>query len=436
MNGLFKVIRPVELRRGESEALLRICVPSQQVYRQILQVHPRTIEDAVFDELGVMTRVVFEIDPEGKAVQQELDFDRAGSPSSPASVSMQLNKSYRFDNFIVGDGNRLAQSAATAITERPGGTSFNPFLVYGGVGLGKTHLVQAIGNGVAASNPRARVRYVSSEQFTSEFVRCIQNNKAAEFSLYYRQVDVLIVDDVQFFSGKEKTQEEFFHIFNALHQSGKQIILAADRPPREIAGLEERLVSRFQWGLTVDVQPPDYETRLAILQRKAEENGAPIDPEVVEYVAGSVTANIRLLEGALKRLLAQQMVRGGTVGIDEARSVLRDLISEEALTLDLPTIQRTVADYFRISPELLTARTRKREVVQARQVAMYFSKRLTSRSLQYIGEGFGGRDHSTVIHACQVVEDRTDVEVAFREDVMAVERLLRSRRPASRAARA
>jgi chromosomal replication initiator protein len=434
-NAHFRTIRPLEMRRGESEALLRLQAPTQAVYLEITQRHPQIIEDAMAEEIGMQTRVVLIADPLHRGWQQELDFDRsaeAGAAQQAESVPNQLNGSYRFDNFIVGDGNRLAQSAATAIAGRPGGTSFNPFLVYGGVGLGKTHLVQAIGNEVARRGDGTRVRYVSSEQFTSEFVQSIQQNRTADFSLFYRQYDVLIVDDVQFFGGKEKTQEEFFHIFNALHQAGKQIILAADRPPKEISGIEDRLVSRFQWGLTVDIQPPDYETRLAILQHKAESEHTTMDAEVFEFIAGTVTANIRQLEGALKRLMAQSSLCNQPVTLDMARVGLRDLIHEDAVTLDLPTIQRTVADYFRIPTDLLNARTRKREIVEARQVAMFFSKQLTNRSLQYIGEGFGGRDHSTVIHACQVVQDRSDVEVAFRDNLAAVERLLRTRRSGGR----
>jgi chromosomal replication initiator protein len=339
-------------------------------------------------------------------------------------VDSQLNSTYVFDRFIEGDCNRLARSAAWAIAQQPGSTAFNPFLIYGGVGLGKTHLIQAVGNYVREHHKSEAVLYVSSERFTTQFVQAIQNNRASDFSLFYRQIDLLIVDDVQFFGGKEKTQEEFFHIFNALHQAGKQIILSADRPPKDIEGIEERLLSRFQWGLSADVQQPELETRIAILNRKAEDDGIEVDPEVIEFVAHNVKSNIRELEGSLIRLLAHSTLHGRDIDLDLAREVLRDLIKETRVSLGVEQIQQIVCEYFSIPEDLVRARTRKREVVQARQVAMYFSKQFTKHSLKTIGLHFGGRDHSTVIHANQSVENQIDTDHKFRGIIEEIRRKL------------
>ncbi|NNF04224.1 MAG: chromosomal replication initiator protein DnaA, partial [Rhodothermales bacterium] len=330
-------------------------------------------------------------------------------------VDSRLNPGYTFDRFIEGDCNRLARSASLAIAQQPGGTSFNPFFLYGGVGLGKTHLIQAIGNYVQANRPGDTVLYVSSERFTNEFVQAIQHNRVSDFSLFYRQIDLIVIDDVQFFSGKEKTQEEFFHIFNALHQSGKQIVLSSDRPPRDIKGIEERLLSRFQWGLSADLQTPDFETRIAILNRKAEDDGIDIDDDIVEFVAHNIKSNIRELEGALIRLLAHGTLHKREIDLPLAKDVLRDLIKDTRVTLSIEQIQRFVCEYFDIDEDLVRAKTRKREVVQARQVAMYFCKQFTQHSLKTIGLHFGGRDHSTVIHANQSVENQIDTDPKFAE---------------------
>ena len=353
-------------------------------------------------------------------------------PSSPfaapgvrmVDVNAHLNPSYTFERFIEGDCNRLARSASWAIAQQPGATAFNPFLIYGGVGLGKTHLIQAIGNYALANGHARTVRYVSSETFTAEFVQSIQNNRIAEFSQFYRQIDLLIVDDVQFFGGKEKTQEEFFHIFNELHQTGRQIVLSTDRPPRDIAGIEERLLSRFQWGLSADVQMPELETRIAILKRRATDDGTRVREEVIEYVATHVKSNIRELEGALIRLQAHAALTSREIDLELAREVLRDLIKESRPHLSVEEIQRVVCEYLKIPEDLVRARTRKREIVQARQVAMYFSKQLTKHSLKTIGLHFGGRDHSTVIHAVQSVSDQIDTDPSFREMVSAVKKKL------------
>ncbi|WP_022836203.1 chromosomal replication initiator protein DnaA [Salisaeta longa] len=343
------------------------------------------------------------------------------------NIDSQLNESYVFERFIQGDCNRLARSASWAIAQEPGGTNFNPFLIYGGVGLGKTHLIQAIGNYVNSHYTEKNVLYVSSERFTSEFVQAIQRNRVSDFSMFYRQIDVLIVDDVQFFSGKEKTQEEFFHIFNALHQNGKQLVLSADRPPRDIEGIEERLLSRFQWGLSADVQPPGLETRIAILQRKAEDDGIELDQEVIEFIAHNIKSNIRELEGSLIRLLAHSTLHQRELDIDLAKDVLRDLIQDRQVNLSVEEIQRIVCDYLDVEEDLIRAKTRKREVVRARQIAMYFCKQLTQHSLKTIGLHFGGRDHSTVIYANNTVEDQIETDTQFRNMVEDLQRKIELR---------
>ncbi len=342
-------------------------------------------------------------------------FAMPGIQRSP--VESNLNASYVFERFIEGDCNRFARSAAFAVAEQPGGTSFNPLFVYGGVGLGKTHLIQAIGNFARAQRRVQTCLYLSSERFTTEFVQSIKNNRAAEFSLYYRNIDLLIVDDIQFFAGKERTQEEFFHIFNALHQSGKQIVLSSDRPPRDIPDIEDRLLSRFQWGLQADVKAPEFETRIAILQRKSEDVGIELDRDVIEFVAHNVKSNIRELEGALIRLIANSTLQNREVDLMLAKDVLRDIIKEVRVTLTVEEIQRIAAEYFNLDERLLRDKTRKREVVLARQVAMFFAKELTTHSLKDIGGRFGGRDHSTVIHGIQSIENQMETDPRFRETV-------------------
>jgi len=339
-------------------------------------------------------------------------------------IDSQLNDSYTFDRFIKGECNRLARSAARSIAQEPGEGTFNPFLVYGGVGLGKTHLIQAIGNYVQANWSAPSVLYVSSERFTTEFVQAIQENRISEFSMFYRQVDVLIVDDVQFFSGKEKTQEEFFHIFNALRQAGSQIVLSADRPPREIDGLEKRLLSRFQWGLSADLKPPGLDTRTTILERKAEDEGMALDDAIIEFIAQSIESNIRELEGALIRLLAYATLHQRDIDLDLTKEVLRDLVREREAPLAIEDIQRVVCEHLDISEDQIRGKTRKREVVRARQIAMYFAKKHTDHSLKDIGLHFGGRDHSTVIHANNTVQDRMAEDDQFRNTVDTIGRKL------------
>jgi chromosomal replication initiator protein len=457
----FEPLKPLSLTQESGRIRLTVQLPSQFYYEWLEEHYFALIRKTITKVLGPQGRLYYEVviekeETEGhQSASVQLPANQspqqAPSPPPPAHVGSvssretthpsppsgsvggplpnpfaapglikakfdsRLNPNYTFDRFVEGDGNRLARSAAWAIAQQPGSTSFNPFMVYGGVGLGKTHLNQAIGNYALTHRTAETVLYVSSERFTAEFVQAIQHNRSSDFSLFYRQVDLLIVDDVQFFSGKEKTQEEFFHIFNALHQSGKQIVLSGDRPPKEIDGIEERLLSRFQWGLTVDVQPPDLETRIAILQNKAEEDGIRLGRDVTEFIAQHVKSNIRELEGSLIRLLAFSTLRQHDITVDLAREVLRDMIREPQVQLTIADIQRIVCDYFDISEDQIRARTRKREIAQTRQVAMYFCKKLTNNSLKTIGLQFGGRDHSTVIHAYQTVENQIETDKKFSQ---------------------
>ncbi len=323
-------------------------------------------------------------------------------------VDANLNSSYVFDRYIEGDCNRLARSAGMAIAESPGSNSFNPLFIYGGTGLGKTHLIQSIGNKIKQLyNTEVAVLYISSEGFTNEFVHSIRNNRASEFTMFYRQIDVLIVDDIQFFSEKEKTQEEFFHIFNALHQDGKQIILSSDRAPREIPDIEERLISRFSWGLSADLQVPEYETRYAILERKAADNGIEFSREILEFIAHNFKSNVRDLEGAIIKLLAfASLQHVDEIDLQMAKSVLKDMVKESNVQISIESIQEYVCEYFGIDTNKVREKTRKQEIVEARQIAMYLSKKFTDSSLKTIGLHFGGRDHSTVIHAISTVEER------------------------------
>jgi chromosomal replication initiator protein len=307
-----------------------------------------------------------------------------------------------------------------AVAQRPGITSFNPLLIYGGVGLGKTHLVQAIGNHIKSHLRDKKVLYVSSEKFTNQFINAIKSNTLQDFTDFYMKVDTLILDDVQFLSGKEKTQDTFFHIFNHLHQSGRQIIMTSDRRPSELQGLQDRLLSRFKWGLTADLQQPDFETRIAIIQRKLQAEGIYIDAGVIEYVAHSVNTNVRELEGVIISLMAQASLVRRDIDLELAKSVLKDIVTSEEREVNIDTIQDLVADYYDVTVADLKSKSRKKELVYPRQVAMYFAKEFTNLSLKSIGYHFGGRDHSTVIHAIQTISDLMEQEDAVKEAVQKI----------------
>jgi chromosomal replication initiator protein len=338
------------------------------------------------------------------------------------SLDSYLNPNYTFDNFIEGDCNRLARAAGFAVASKPGITSFNPLMIYGGVGLGKTHLVQAIGNFMKNKAGGKFVLYVSSEKFTSQFINAIRNNSLQDFMNFYMQIDILIIDDVQFLAGKEKTQETFFHIFNHLHQSGRQIVMTSDRPPRELEGVEDRLLSRFKWGLTADLQTPDFETRIAIIQKKVQAEGISIAYEVIEYLAHSIDTNVRELEGVMISLLAQASLTRREIDLELAKATLRHLIKDSEREVTVDTIIEAITEHYKVRIPDLKGKSRLREIVLPRQVAMYLTKELTNLSLKSIGYHFGGRDHSTVIHAIQTVNDLMDTD---KEISMAVAKLLK-----------
>ncbi len=353
------------------------------------------------------------------------------APAVPGRVltvrSPGLNERYTFERFVVGPNNQLATAAANAATDKPG-RLYNPLVFYGGVGLGKTHLMHAIGHRVIQSNPHARVAYVSAEQFMNEMITAIQRGTTAQFRARYREMDLLLVDDVQFLRNKESTQDEFFHTFNALYDSHRQIVLTGDRPPREMEGVEERLVSRFDWGLTVDLRPPDLETRIAILRRKAEEEGLVLDADVIECIAQSCTSSVRELEGAVIKLLAVSSVWNTEITADFARRVLALRRREQAPRKPVASpekIQEGIASAWRVRPEALCAKTRTRTVTEARQVAMYAIRKLLDLPLTEIGRCFGGRDHSTVLYSIRKVERRLEHDPDFRDRVRDVMRELR-----------
>jgi len=340
-------------------------------------------------------------------------------------VDPQLNPNYCFENFIEGDCNRLARSAGYAVAAKPGGTSFNPLLLYGGVGLGKTHLGQAIGNEIKRTSPDKLVIYVSCEKFCQQFVDSLKNNTINDFVNFYQAMDVIIMDDVHNFAGKEKTQDIFFHIFNHLHQSGKQVILTSDKAPKDLAGLEERLLSRFKWGLSADLQVPDLETRMAILKKKMYADGIELPGEVIEYVAHNIDNNVRELEGAMVSLLAQSTLNKKDIDLALAKSMLKNFIKHTSREISMEYIQKLVCEYFEVPVEMVKSKTRKREIVQARQISMYLAKSHTKTSLKSIGQFFGGRDHSTVIYACQTVEDLIDTDKKFKNYVQDIQKKLK-----------
>jgi chromosomal replication initiator protein len=339
-------------------------------------------------------------------------------------IDPQLKPDNTFENFVEGDCNRLARSAGYAVARNPGGTAFNPLMIYGNSGLGKTHLAQAIGIEVKEQMPDKVVLYVNANKFQTQFTEATRNNNRNDFLHFYQMIDVLILDDVQEFAGKEKTQETFFHIFNHLHQTGKQLILTSDKPPIELKGMEQRLLSRFKWGLTADLQTPDFETRMEILRRKIYKDGIELSDEVLEYIASHVTNNVRELEGALVSLLAQSMLNKREITLDLTAKLINKLVKNSRRELSIEYISKVVCDYFNMPVESLQAKTRKREIVQARQLTMYFSKNLTKYSLASIGAQVGNKDHATVLHACKTVNNLKDTDKNFRQYVEDIEKKL------------
>jgi chromosomal replication initiator protein len=335
-----------------------------------------------------------------------------------------FNPKNTFESFVVGNNNNFAHAAAVAVAQAPG-KSYNPLFLYGGVGLGKTHLLHAIGQHVAGHKKGARVAYVSSEKFTNEYIDAIQNNQLVRFRKKYRQSEVLLIDDIQFLAGKERIQEEFFHTFNALHESHKQIVLTCDRPASEIQNLEQRLVSRFEWGLVTDLQPPDIETRLAILRKKAASMGAQLSEEILNFLAAHIRANIRRLEGALIRVACYESLAGKKLTIEVVEHLLREVLHEEGrYAVSIDAIQKKVAEHFDVRLADMTSKRRPESIAFPRQIAMFLSRNMTESSLSIIGEAFGGRDHGTVLHACRLVKGRMEVDATVRQTVHYIEKQL------------
>lgn len=445
----FEPIRPVKLDNN----ILTIQVPSQFFYEWLEEHYIDLLKKIIRKELGPEGRLEYSIIMENsynsstpytvkvptsntKAIKNHavsIPMDPSTTPiKNPfvipglrkLNIDSNLNPNYSFENFIEGDCNRLARSAGYAVANKPGGTAFNPLLIYGGVGLGKTHLAHAIGIEIKNKSPEKTVLYVSSEKFTHQFIDAVKNNSVNDFSHFYQMVDVLIIDDVQFFSGKEKTQDVFFHIFNHLHQTGKQIVLTSDKPPVEMQGMEQRLLSRFKWGLSADLQAPSLETRIAILEKKMYADGIELPKEVVEYLAYSITTNIRELEGALISLIAQSSLNKKSITLDLAKQMIDKFVKNTAREVSIDYIQKVVCDYFDLPIELLKSKTRKREIVQARQIAMYFAKKMTKSSLASIGAHCGGKDHATVLHACRTVNNLQETDKHFRKYLEDLEKKL------------
>lgn len=442
----FEPIKPVKL----NGSILTIQVPSQFFYEWLEEHYIDLIKKTINKELGPDGRLEYSIIMENNyrnanpytinipavnartknpPVSMPIDLNN-NSIKNPfilpglkkLNVESQLNPNYSFDNLVEGDCNRLARSAGFAVANKPGGTAFNPLLIYGGVGLGKTHLANAIGLEIKRNFPNKTVLYVQSEKFCHQFVDAVKNNSHNDFIHFYQMIDVLIIDDVQFFAGKEKTQDIFFQIFNHLHQTGKQLVLTSDKSPIELIGLEQRLLSRFKWGLSADMQVPNLETRIAILEKKIYADGIDMPKEVIEYLAYNITTNVRELEGALISLVAQSTLNRKAITLELARQMIDKFVKNTTREISIDFIQKIVSDYFNLPLELLKSKTRKREVVQARQIAMFFAKNMTKSSLASIGLQCGGKDHATVLHACRTVNNLIETDKKFRVYIDEIEK--------------
>jgi len=418
-------IRP--LQAVEDGTVLKLLAPNRFVVDWLNQHYIDRIEELV-GGTGNPSQVVVEV---GSRQPEE---PVAATPASPgpsrpyarpgaAPVVSRLNPDFNFDNFVEGKSNQLARAAALQVGENPG-KSYNPLFIYGGVGLGKTHLMQAIGNAMVKARPGTRVSYVHSERFVGDMVKGLQHNTISDFKRSYRSLDALLIDDIQFFAGKERSQEEFFHTFNTLLEGQRQIILTCDRFPKEVNGLEERLKSRFGWGLTVGIEPPELETSVAILMSKASSQGAVLPEEVAFFIAKRIRSNVRELEGALRRVIANATFTGRPISLEFAKEALRDLLALQDRLVSIENIQKTVADYFKIRVADLLSKRRSRSVARPRQMAMALAKELTNHSLPEIGDAFGGKDHTTVLHACRRIAALRESENRIREDYLNLLRTL------------
>jgi chromosomal replication initiator protein len=435
----FLPIKPLKLK----DKVLSIQVPSKFFYEWLEENYIKLLKSAISKELGEDAKLVYSIVMEntyGNAnpITVKIPSSNRGSIKNPkinmpleigensvknpfiipglrkVHVESQLNPNYTFDNFVEGDCNRLARSAGFAVSKKPGGTSFNPLLLYGGNGLGKTHLAHSIGIEIKDRYPEKTVLYVSAEKFQQQFIEAVRTNNKNDFLHFYQMIDVLIVDDVHSFAGKEGTQSAFFEVFNHLHQHSKQVILTSDRAPVDLQGMEQRLLSRFKWGLSADLQVPDLETRIAILNQKLYNDGVEMPVDVIEYLAYSINSNVRELEGALISLLAQSSLNKKKITVELAKQMIDKFVKNTTREISIDYIQKVICDYFDMPIELLKSKTRKREIVQARQLAMYFSKQLTKNSLASIGAQCGNKDHATVLHACRTVNNLTETDKRFR----------------------
>jgi len=438
----FLPIKPVKL----SENILSIEVPSKFFYEWLEEHYVKLLKTALQKELGNDARLVYSIRMENTlgnkvaftesipsnnrsgVAPQEVDAplnSQVTELKNPfvipgiknLQIESQLNPNYNFENFLEGDSNRLGRSAALAVAAKPGGTSFNPLLIFGGVGLGKTHLAHAIGVEIKEKYPDKTVLYIAAEKFTQQYIEAVKKNTRNDFIHFYQLLDVLIIDDVQFLSGKTGTQDVFFHIFNHLHQNGKQVILTSDKAPVDMQDIEQRLLSRFKWGLSAELQLPNYETRISILKNKLYRDGVNISNDIIEYVAKNIKTNVRELEGAIISLIAQSSFNKVEITQELAQDVVMKFVKNTKREVSIDYIQKVVSDYFQMDIETLQSKTRRRHIVQARQLAMYFAKKFTKASLASIGSQIGKRDHATVLHACKTVDNLTFTDKQFRKYV-------------------
>jgi chromosomal replication initiator protein len=436
----FEPIKPIKL----TEKALSIQVPSKFFYEWLEEHYVKLLKVALTRELGSNAKLIYIIKMENKygnkepfteqipssnrtaVAPQELDVpitSKSPELKNPfvipgirnIKIESQLNPNYNFDNFLEGDSNRLARSAGMAVANKPGGTSFNPLLVFGGVGLGKTHLAHAIGVEIKDKYPEKTVLYISAEKFTQQYIESVKKNTRNDFIHFYQLIDILIIDDVQFLSGKSGTQDVFFHIFNHLHQNGKQVILTSDKAPVDMQDIEQRLLSRFKWGLSAELQSPDYETRISILKNKLYRDGVEMPDEIIDHVAKNIKTNIRELEGAIISLIAQSSFNKREVTLELAQQVVEKFVKNTKREVSIDYIQKVVSDYFEMDVATLQSKTRKRHIVQARQLAMFFAKKFTKASLASIGSQIGKRDHATVLHACKTVDNLAETDKQFRK---------------------
>ena len=438
----FEPIKPIKLE----DNILNVQVPSKFFYEWLEEHYVKLLKLALTKELGNNARLVYIIKMENtfgnlkpfiekipSQYKSNIPSQKVDIPLSNLSTELknpfiipgiknlkiesQLNPNYNFDNFLEGDANRLARSAGMAVSNKPGGTSFNPLLIFGGVGLGKTHLAHAIGVNVKEKFPEKTVIYISAEKFTQQYIDSVKKNNRNDFIHFYQIIDVLIIDDVQFFSGKTGTQDVFFHIFNHLHQNGKQVILTSDKAPVDMQDIEQRLLSRFKWGLSAELQRPDYETRVSILKNKLFRDGVEISDEIIDFIAKNITINIRELEGAVISLIAQSSFNKKEITLELAKNVVDKFVKNTKREVSIDYIQKIVSEYFQMDVSTLQSKTRKRHIVQARQLAMFFAKKYTKASLASIGSQIGHRDHATVLHACKTVDNLSFTDKQFRKYV-------------------